>query len=168
MSNIAVVGTGYVGLVTGTCFADLGNNVVCMDVLEDKIQNSNRVCRRSMNRDWRRCFNVTRRQAGSAFTTSYAKALKDAEFVFIAVGTPDPRMARRTCAMWKWRRARLESTLPATSTASGHRQQEHSTYGTGDLVGKLVGGVPQRFQVCGRVEPRVSPGGASAVRFPAT
>ena len=37
MGNICVVGTGYVGLVTGACFADLGNHVVCLDIDEAKV-----------------------------------------------------------------------------------------------------------------------------------
>src|SRR5690554_7780484 len=37
MKNIAVIGTGYVGLVTGTCFAETGNNVICVDIDEDKV-----------------------------------------------------------------------------------------------------------------------------------
>ena len=36
--NIAVIGTGYVGLVTGTCFAETGNNVVCVDINEQKVK----------------------------------------------------------------------------------------------------------------------------------
>ncbi len=39
MSNICVIGTGYVGLVTGTCFADLGHHVVCLDINETRIEN---------------------------------------------------------------------------------------------------------------------------------
>jgi len=39
MRNIAVIGVGYVGLVTGTCFADLGNRVVCVDIDEARIEN---------------------------------------------------------------------------------------------------------------------------------
>jgi UDPglucose 6-dehydrogenase len=37
MKTICVVGTGYVGLVTGTCFADLGNRVICLDINEEKV-----------------------------------------------------------------------------------------------------------------------------------
>ena len=40
--NIAIVGTGYVGLVSGSCFADFGHNVVCMDKAEDKIEALNK------------------------------------------------------------------------------------------------------------------------------
>ncbi|MFQ5753067.1 MAG: UDP-glucose 6-dehydrogenase, partial [bacterium] len=40
--HISVIGTGYVGLVTGTCFAEFGNNVICVDVDEEKINNLNR------------------------------------------------------------------------------------------------------------------------------
>ena len=39
MRNITVVGVGYVGLVTGTCFADLGNRIVCLDIQEERIAN---------------------------------------------------------------------------------------------------------------------------------
>ena len=37
--NISVIGTGYVGLVTGTCFAEMGHNVICVDIDEKKISN---------------------------------------------------------------------------------------------------------------------------------
>ena len=39
--NISVIGTGYVGLVTGTCFSEMGNNVICVDVIEEKISKLN-------------------------------------------------------------------------------------------------------------------------------
>ena len=42
MGKICVIGTGYVGLVTGTCFADLGNHVICLDVDETRIRNLKR------------------------------------------------------------------------------------------------------------------------------
>jgi UDPglucose 6-dehydrogenase len=88
MKNIAVIGTGYVGLVTGTCFADLGNKVTCIDIDERKI----RVLREGGVPIYEPGLSevIGRNVAAGrlAFTTSYAEGLADAEFVFIAVGTP--------------------------------------------------------------------------------
>lgn len=88
MKNIAVAGTGYVGLVTGTCFANLGNKVTCLDISHEKIEMLERgevpIYEPGLGELIQR--NVA---AGRLhFTTSYAKALADAEFVFICVGTP--------------------------------------------------------------------------------
>lgn len=88
MKNIAVVGTGYVGLVTGTCFADLGNKITCLDIDEAKIEKLRQggvpIYEPGLNELIQR--NV---KAGRLlFTTSYAEALADADFVFICVGTP--------------------------------------------------------------------------------
>ena len=88
MKNIAVIGTGYVGLVTGTCFADLGNKVTCIDIDERKIQTLREggvpIYEPGLEE-------VVRRNVAAGrlfFTTSYPEGLQDAEFVFIAVGTP--------------------------------------------------------------------------------
>lgn len=88
MKNICVIGTGYVGLVTGTCFADMGNRVVCLDIDEAKVEKLKAgvmpIYEPGLEEMVRR--NVA---AGRlSFTTSYPEGLKDAEFVFIAVGTP--------------------------------------------------------------------------------
>ncbi len=88
MKNIAVIGTGYVGLVTGTCFADLGNKVTCIDIDERKIQ----TLREGKTPIYEPGLEeVIRRNVAAGrlcFSTSYEEGLKDAEFVFIAVGTP--------------------------------------------------------------------------------
>ena len=88
MKQICVVGVGYVGLVTGACFADLGNRVLALDVDQKRIENLNQgvmpIYEPGLDELVRR--NVA---AGRlSFTVSYAEALKGAEFVFIAVGTP--------------------------------------------------------------------------------
>ncbi len=88
MKNICVLGAGYVGLVTGACFADLGNKVICLDIDEPKIEALNRgdvpIYEPGLTEVLLR--NVHSRRLN--FTTSYEDALKTAEFVFIAVGTP--------------------------------------------------------------------------------
>ena len=88
MKQICVVGVGYVGLVTGACFADLGNKVVALDVDRKRIENLKKgimpIYEPGLDELVKR--NVA---AGRlSFTTSYADALKGAEFAFIAVGTP--------------------------------------------------------------------------------
>lgn len=85
---IAVAGTGYVGLSTGTCFADMGNKVTCIDISQEKIDMLRRgevpIYEPGLSEMIAR--NV---KAGRlSFTTDYAEALADAEFVFICVGTP--------------------------------------------------------------------------------
>ncbi len=88
MRNIAVVGTGYVGLVTGTCFANLGNKVTCLDIDEKKIEKLRQgevpIYEPGLSELIHRNVNAKR----LLFTTSYEQALADAEFVFICVGTP--------------------------------------------------------------------------------
>jgi UDPglucose 6-dehydrogenase len=86
--KIAVVGTGYVGLVTGTCFADSGHTVACVDVDARKVETLRAggipIYEPGLEELVRR--NVKERRL--AFTTSIAEAMQDAEVAFIAVGTP--------------------------------------------------------------------------------
>ena len=86
--NIAIVGTGYVGLVTGTCFSEMGINVTCVDVDEKKIENLKKgvisIYEPGLEDMVRK--NI---QAGRLnFTTDLADVLDDVEIVFSAVGTP--------------------------------------------------------------------------------
>jgi UDPglucose 6-dehydrogenase len=88
MRKICVIGVGYVGLVTGTCFADLGNQVTCIDIDEAKIEKLKAggmpIYEPGLEEMVRRNVQMGRLR----FTTSYEEGIKDAEFVFIAVGTP--------------------------------------------------------------------------------
>ncbi|MFQ6000510.1 MAG: UDP-glucose dehydrogenase family protein [Anaerolineae bacterium] len=88
MRKICVIGAGYVGLVTGTCFADLGNQVICVDIDEEKIA---KLKAGTIPFYEPGLEEMVRRNAQSGrlrFTTSYPGGIKEAEFVFIAVNTP--------------------------------------------------------------------------------
>ena len=88
MKNIAVAGTGYVGLSMGTCFADLGNRVTFIDISEEKI-NMLRKGKVPIYEPGLSEMVVRNTKAGRIeFTTDYATALEGADFVFICVGTP--------------------------------------------------------------------------------
>ena len=86
--KIAIVGTGYVGLVTGTCFSEMGVDVTCVDVIESKIDNLKKgiipIYEPGLEDMVHRNYNAGRLK----FTTSLASCLNDVEVVFSAVGTP--------------------------------------------------------------------------------
>jgi len=86
--NIAVVGTGYVGLVTGTCFAETGVNVVCVDIDKKKVEmlRNGEVPIYEPGLDALLERNIDKGRI--SFTTSLQKGIKDSDAVFIAVGTP--------------------------------------------------------------------------------
>jgi UDPglucose 6-dehydrogenase len=88
MKNITVIGVGYVGLVTGTCFADLGNKVVALDISEEKIHKLEQGVMPIYEPGLAEVVKRNVEAGRLSFTTSYAEALRDAEFVFICVGTP--------------------------------------------------------------------------------
>jgi UDPglucose 6-dehydrogenase len=86
--KIAVVGTGYVGLVTGTCFADSGNNVTCIDIDQKKIEALQQGEIPIYEPGLKEL--VLRNAAAQRlhFTTDLAAAVKSAQLVYLAVGTP--------------------------------------------------------------------------------
>ncbi|MCC7447492.1 MAG: UDP-glucose/GDP-mannose dehydrogenase family protein [Anaerolineae bacterium] len=89
MNNICVIGVGYVGLVTGTCFSDLGNHVVALDINEQRIENLKKAKLPIYEPGLQEVVERNTKAGRLNFTTDYAEALKDAEFVFICVGTPE-------------------------------------------------------------------------------
>jgi UDPglucose 6-dehydrogenase len=88
MKNICVVGVGYVGLVTAACFADLGNRVIALDVVEKKISGLKQGKLPIYEPGLKELVDHNVQAKRLMFTTSYSEALADTEFVFIAVGTP--------------------------------------------------------------------------------
>ncbi len=86
--NICVVGTGYVGLVTGACLADFGMQVVCVDKLADKIAALER-CEIPIYEPGLATLVRHNLEAGRLrFTTELGPAIEEAAAIFIAVGTP--------------------------------------------------------------------------------
>jgi UDPglucose 6-dehydrogenase len=88
MAKICVIGTGYVGLVTGTCFADMGHRVTCLDIDENRINQLNNGIMPIYEPGLQQIVEQNVAAGRLDFTTEYPKALEDVEFAFIAVGTP--------------------------------------------------------------------------------
>lgn len=86
--KIAIVGTGYVGLVTGTCFAEIGVNVVCVDTDEDKIKTLKEGMIPIYENGLEELVLRNVKAGRLSFTTSLSNCLDDVEVVFSAVGTP--------------------------------------------------------------------------------
>ena len=88
MKQIAIIGTGYVGLVTGTCFAELGNTVVCLDNDEKKIETL-KAGKAPFYEPQMLEMIVRNQHAGRlSFSSDVAAGVRDSEIIFIAVGTP--------------------------------------------------------------------------------
>ncbi len=88
MSKICVIGTGYVGLVTGTCFADLGNEVMCLDIDPSRIEKLKQGIMPIYEPGLEQLVSQNTSAGRLVFTTDYEEALNEADFAFIAVGTP--------------------------------------------------------------------------------
>jgi UDPglucose 6-dehydrogenase len=86
--NICVIGTGYVGLVSGVCFSDIGNNVTCVDIDYDKIEKLKKGIIPIYEPGLEELVLKNIEKERLFFTTDLAEGMKDAELVFIAVGTP--------------------------------------------------------------------------------
>jgi len=86
--KIAVVGTGYVGLVTGTCFAETGNKVVCVDIDQSKVEKLSNGEITIYEPGLEKIFLRNIKEERLVFTTSLASVVEDVEMIFLALPTP--------------------------------------------------------------------------------
>ncbi|PJA87355.1 MAG: UDP-glucose 6-dehydrogenase, partial [Candidatus Moranbacteria bacterium CG_4_9_14_3_um_filter_40_7] len=89
--KIVIVGSGYVGLVSGTCFSEFGHFVTCVDKDEQKIENLKKGVIPIYERELENMVKKNVKTGRLSFTTDPGKALAEADAVFIAVGTPTSR-----------------------------------------------------------------------------
>ena len=134
--KLCMIGTGYVGLVSGACFSDLGNNVVCVDVNKKKINKLNSgiipIYEPGLNELVRKNFDQKR----LSFTTNLKKAIRNSDIIFICVGTPTKNNSNKADLKYVYNAARTisknlnkykiivtKSTVPVT---------------TGDKIEKII------------------------------
>lgn len=87
--KIAVAGTGYVGLVAGVCFAEKGHNVVCVDIDENKVQTMKEGKSPIFEQDLEGLMQKNYKEGRLDYTTNFKSAYKNADAIFIGVGTPE-------------------------------------------------------------------------------
>jgi UDPglucose 6-dehydrogenase len=153
MSNLCVIGTGYVGLVTGVCFADLGNKVICLDVDEERIDKLNRGIMPIFEPGLEQLVKINTQSGRLTFTTEHASALEDAEFAFIAVGTPSGVDGE---ADMQYVRSVAEAIADNVDHPIIVVNKSTAPVGTGDWVTDIIrkrrGGKPLDFEVVSNPE----------------
>ncbi len=153
MSNICVIGTGYVGLVTGVCFADLGNRVVCLDVDQKRIEGLKKNVMPIYEPGLEQLTIQNVKAGRLTFTTHYHEALAGMEFAFIAVGTPSGVEGE---ADLQFIRAAAESIAENINTPVVVVNKSTVPVGTGDWVADVIrkkrAGKPLDFKVVSNPE----------------
>jgi UDPglucose 6-dehydrogenase len=136
MATITVIGTGYVGLVTGTCLADMGNKVTCVDIVEEKITQLRQGILPIYEPGLEEMVERNVQAQRLHFTTSYAEGMTGADFIFIAVNTPTSNEQGGADMSY------VESTARSIALELDHTviiiNKSTVPVGSGDLVSRLI------------------------------
>jgi UDPglucose 6-dehydrogenase len=136
MSRIAVIGVGYVGLSTAACFADLGHNVIGHDIDEQRVTQLRRHRIPIYEPGLEELIERNARAERLRFTASLKEAMAEAEFVFLAVGTPPDRHGGADLTALKSAAQSIGELLDHPVTLVS---KSTVPIGTGDLVTEIVG-----------------------------
>ena len=153
MGKICVIGTGYVGLVTGACFSDLGNTVTCLDVDQDRIEKLKNGIMPIYEPGLEQLVEQNTRAGRLTFTTDLKEAIEGASFAFIAVGTPSGVDGE---ADLQYVRAAAESIADVVDQPIIVVNKSTVPVGTGDWVAEVIqrrrAGRPLEFSVVSNPE----------------
>ena len=131
-----MIGTGYVGLVSGTCFADLGNKVYCVDKNKTKIDNLNSgivpIYEPGLNELIKKNFLAKR----LIFTSDLKKAISKADLIFICVGTPNQKKSNKVDLSYVFKSAREIANF--TKNKKIIITKSTVPVGTGDVIEKIL------------------------------
>lgn len=136
MMNIAIIGTGYVGLPTGVGLAELGHNVTCIDREESKIQALNNGKITLYEDGLEELFHKNVKEKRLKFTTSMKEAVEEADVVMIAVGTPPHPVTKE--ADMKYIHAAATELAPYLKTYTVIATKSTVPVGTGDDIESLI------------------------------
>ena len=141
--NITVIGAGYVGLVTGACFAELGNHVTCVDVNQEKIAHLRQGILPIYEPGLEAMVLANQQEGRLHFIDNLANALADTQVIFIAVGTPSDKEGHANTAKL------MEVTIETPTTYVGRTTRDSIQVGLyfGQLGGlkELLAGTKQEI-----------------------
>src|SRR5256714_1575986 len=136
MSAIAVIGTGYVGLTTAACLAELGHDVTAVDIDAGKIATLKRGEPTIYEPGLAELMGQAVKSSRLRFTSDYAEAIPDADFVFVAVGTPMGRRGEADLVFVKQAAKSIAGAMRKTLTIVN---KSTGPIGTGNIVARIVG-----------------------------
>ena len=133
--NLCMIGTGYVGLVSGTCFADLGNKVYCVDKNIEKINKLNSLISPIYEPGLDELIKKNHSDGRLIFTNNLKKAVKESDIIFICVGTPNKKNSKEVDLKYLY--SAVNNVLKHTSGKKILITKSTVPVGTGDFIEKI-------------------------------